>query len=367
MFTTELDEILKKVEEIDPVEYSQTRNFLDGAVTKLSPYISRGVLSTKYVFESVLARGFNPKKIEKFIQELAWRDYFQKVWVAKGDTINEDINQEQTDVNNHQMPKAVIDAETGINIIDNGINDLYETGYVHNHQRMYIASVTCNIGKSYWKVPAKWFYYHLFDADWASNTLSWQWVAGAFSRKKYYANQANLNKYSRTNQKHTFLDVEYEDFPELKIPEVLMKTVMPNLETELPAKQDLEIDNTKPTLIYNFYNLDPFWIKDLEANRILLLEPSHFEKYPISSKTLEFVLKLSGNIERIQIYTGEFDELISEYDLKGVYFKEHPTAEHYIGNKDERDWLFPEVQGYFPSFFKYYNQGKKFLKRETLF
>jgi deoxyribodipyrimidine photo-lyase len=367
MFTTDINKIVQKVEEIEPFEYCQTRNFLDGAVTRLSPYISRGVISTKYVFDSVLERGYNSRKIEKFIQELAWRDYFQNVWMARGDRIDGDLKQQQTDVRNRQMPAAVLNATTGIEAVDQAINDLYETGYVHNHLRMYIASLTCNIGKSHWNVPARWFYYHLLDADWASNALSWQWTAGAFSSKKYYANQANINKYCRTKQRQTFLDVEYEDFPELPIPDILEEIELPILQTKLPAKKEIEVDNSLPTLIYNFYNLDPFWKKDMRANRVLLLEPTHFEKYPVSAKTIDFVLKLAGNIERIQIYTGGFDELVKESDLSEIYFKEHPTVTHYRGTKEERDWLFPEVRGYFPSFFKYWKEGNKFLRRETLF
>lgn len=367
MFETEIGKILEKVEEIEPIKYCKTRNFLDGAVTRLSPYISRGVISTKYVLDSVLARGFNPRHIEKFIQELAWRDYFQNVWIAKGNAIDRDLKRPQEDVQNTSMPKAVLDAKTEIEAIDEAIEGLYENGYVHNHVRMYIASIVCNIGKSHWKTPAKWFYYHLLDADWASNALSWQWTAGAFSNKKYYANQANINKFCNTKQKQTFLDVEYEDFPELKTPEILLETQMPNLEVSLPEQQKTEIDNSLPTLIYNFYNLDPFWKKDISANRILLLEPSHFKKYPVSPKTIDFILKLAENIERIQVFTGEFDDLVSQYKLREIYFKEHPTVKHYVGNMEERDWIFPEVKGYFPSFFKYWNQGKKFIRRETLF
>jgi deoxyribodipyrimidine photo-lyase len=317
--------------------------------------------------ESVLKRGFNPRHIEKFIQELAWRDYFQNVWVAKGDKIDSDLKQTQPDVKNYSMPKAVLEAATGIEAIDVGIRGLYETGYVHNHVRMYIASAACNIGKSHWKIPAQWFYFHLLDADWASNALSWQWTAGAFSNKKYYANQENINKYCNTNQRGTFLDVEYEDFPELPVPDILQETETPTLKTVLPKKEAITIDNSRPTFLYNFYNLDPFWKHETEANRVLLLEPKHFEKYPVSEKTIDFILKLAKNIGEIQIYPGEFDELVKEFGLNEIYFKEHPTATHYKGNKEERDWLFPEVKGYFPSFFKYWNQGKKFLRRETLF
>jgi deoxyribodipyrimidine photo-lyase len=360
MFETRLEKILEKVEQIEPVKYGKTRNFLDGAVTRLSPYISRGVISTKYIFEKTLTKKHKFFEIEKFLMELAWRDYFQNVWLNNDP--DRDLRQPQPDVQNSSVPKAILEAKTGIEAVDKAISDLYETGYVHNHLRMYIASITCNVAKSDWKIPAKWFYYHLFDADWASNSFSWQWTCAAFSSKKYYANQENINKYCGTNQRGTFLDVEYAEFPELEIPEVLRETETPVLRTQLPKNQNIEIDNSLPTLIYNFYNLDPFWKSDIKANRVLLLEPSHFEKYPVSAKTFSFVLKLAVNIERIQIFKGEFDDLKKDYNLLEIYFKEHPTAGHYEGIKEERDWMFPEIRGYFPSFFGYWKKCEKVIK-----
>ncbi len=362
MFSTNIEEILNKIEQIDPVEYGKTRNFLGGAVTHLSPYISRGVISPKIVLDSILRRGYKFYQYERFVQELVWREYFQNVWLAAGNEIDDDLKQPQEDVENSQMPQALINAETGIEAVDKGIKDLYETGYVHNHVRMYIASIACNIGKSHWRVPAQWMYFYLLDADWASNALSWQWIAGTFSTKKYYANQENINKYCATDQKDTFLDSTYENLPELSVPEVLQATEIPVLTTELPKNEPIEIDNSLPTLIYNFYNLDPFWKNDINANRILLLEPSHFEKYPVSPKTIEFVLKLAENISGIKIYSGEFSELINEHKLTDIYFKEHPTNAHYTGTEDARDWMFPEIKGYYPSFFGYWRKCEKLLK-----
>ena len=357
-FTVNYDEILAKLDEIEPVRYGKTRNFIDGAVTRLSPYISRGVISTKIVLEKVLNRGFDPKRIEKFIQELAWRDYYQQVWIAKGEQINTDLKRPQQGVAHHQMPRAIVEAKTGIKALDTAISDFYETGYLHNHLRMYLAAVACNMGRSYWKVPAQWMYYHLLDGDWASNALSWQWVAGAFSSKKYYANQDNINKYCYTNQHATFLDVDYSEFADMEIPDVLRETVIPELKTPLPDKQTIAFDPALPTLIYNFYNLDPEWKKEIAANRILLLEPSHFEQYPVSAKSLDFVFDLANNIPAMQVYVGEFDDLVQEYDSNQIFYKEHPTNKHYRGIEESRDWMF-EVTGYYSSFFAFWKRCKK--------
>ncbi len=363
MFSTSYQEILQQIDAIDPLKYGKTRNYCDGAVTKLSPYISRGVISTKQIAETVLNKGYKPYSIDSFLKELAWRDYFQQAWIALGDEINNDIKQPQPNVGNTFIAKSIVDANTNIEAIDNGINKLYENGYMHNHLRMYVASITCNIAQSHWKLPAQWMYYHLLDADWASNACSWQWVAGSFSSKKYYANQENINKYCNTNQHHTFLDIAYESFETLAIPEQLLHTTTLELTTTLPPKQEIIVDNTLPTFIYNFYNLDYLWHQNEIGNRILMLEPSHFKKYPVSSKTIDFVLTLANNINNIQVYAGEFNELIEEYHLTNIYFKEHPTAKHYKGIEENRDWMFKDVVGYYPSFFSYWKQCEKILKK----
>jgi deoxyribodipyrimidine photo-lyase len=361
IFPTAYAEIIQRVQSVNPIKYGSTRNFLNGAVTHLSPYISRGVISTKFILSEILNKGYQPAQIEKFIQELAWRDYWQQVWIAKGEAINQDLKNEQAPVSNSSISKTITTANTGIIAIDNGINKFYKTGYLHNHLRMYIASIACNIGQSHWLTPAKWMYYHLLDADWASNALSWQWVAGANANKKYVANQDNINKYCFTNQKDTFLDISYDAFTTLKIPEILREATVLDLTTPLPEQKQLEIDKTLPTCIYNFYNLDPNWKKDISANRILLLEPSHFKQYPVSKKTIDFVIKLSKeNLSNIQIYIGEFGALTSAYDLAAIYFKEHPLSIHYKGIKESRDWMF-EVKGFYPSFFSFWKTCKKQL------
>ncbi len=360
LFPTSLGEITQRVRLVDPIRYGRSRNFIDGAVTYLSPYISRGVISTKQVLSSVLERGYPPKSIEKFIQELAWRDYWQQTWKVKEDAINRDLKNTQHPVVTTKMSKAIAEAKTGIWAIDDAIVDFYKTGYLHNHLRMYVASITCNMAQCHWKYPAKWMYYHLLDADWASNALSWQWVAGANSNKKYYANQENINKYCYSNQRGSFLDVPYDAFESLSVPEVLQEASLLDLTTPLPEAVPIQVDASLPTMLYNFYNLDPHWKKDWVANRILILEPSHFKEYPVSQKTLDFVFELSKNIENMQVFVGEFSELEKTYQPGEVHYKEHPLNKHYKGVEESRDWMFP-VEGDFRSFFAFWKKCKKNL------
>jgi len=362
MFPTDYSKIIQRIRNIDPVKYGSSRNYINGAVTYLSPYISRGIISTKFIFDEMKNKGCEPARIQKFIQELAWRDYWQQVWIAKGDAINQDIKHQQSPISNKAISESIVKAKTGIEAIDMSINQLYQKGYIHNHVRMYIASIACNMGQSHWKFPAQWMYYHLLDADWASNVLSWQWVAGANANKKYVANQENINKYCFTQQKDTFLDVPYEDFASMKIPEVLKDITSLTLITPLPKQGNINIDETLPTCIYNFYNLDPLWKNDISLNRILLLEPSHFKEYPIAKKTIDFIIKFSEeNLNNIQIYIGGFEDLMQEYNLTTVYYKEHPLNKHYRGIEEPREWMF-DVQGYYPSFFAFWKKCRKQLK-----
>lgn len=359
LFHLSYSQVLERIESINPIRYAKTRNFLDGDVTYLSPFISRGVISTKQVMQTVLAKGYKPYQIEKFLQELAWREYYQRVWQAKGDLIWSDLKQEQPYVKHSSMIAAVEESRTGIESVDQQIENLYETGYMHNHIRMYVASITCNIGGAHWKQPAQWLYYHLLDGDIASNNCSWQWVAGAFSSKKYYCNQENINKYTNSTQRGSFLDQSYEHLADMDTPPSLREISSPTRTTKLPVTQALSLDPSKPTLVYNSYNLDPVWRKKEDVNRVLLLEPSHFEKYPVSSKVLEFIMFLARQIEGIQVHVGEIDDLSNQKLIS----KEHPAFRHYPGIKDERDWMFPAITGYYPSFFSFWKKCERELKK----
>lgn len=102
----------------------------------------------------------------------------------------------------------------------------------------------------------------------------------------------------------------------------------------------------------------------MEANRILLLEPEHFARYPISKNCLNFALQLAQNIPGLQVFTGEFSELKSLAPHSDFIFKEHPFAFHWQGIQEERTWMVPEIQGYFPSFFNYWKKIEPFIRKQ---
>lgn len=361
-FPTKYNTVIEYIENINPNEYAKTRNFLWGTVTYLSPYISRGFICPQTV-KNIIEKKYKFYEFEKLIQELAWREFFQRIWQAKGNEILTDLKQPQQRVAHNKIPLAIVNACTTIDGIDTSIKKLYETGYMHNHTRMYTAMLTCNIAQSHWLLPAKWMYYHLLDGDIASNMLSWQWVAGSFSSKKYYANQENISKYTNSKQYNSYIAVDYSYFSEMPIPTELQNLVQIELKTNLPIVKELILNTNLPVAVYNIYNIDPLWHKNEDINRILLLEPSHFNDFPISDKVLEWTITLATkNIENLQIFVGNFQQLQQHIQPnQTIYFKEHPTTIHYQGNKENRTWMFEKVEGYYPSFFAYWKKCEKHL------
>lgn len=385
--------LLEQVKTYDPSTYQATRNYTNGAITAWSPYISRGFLSPIVVMEELKTK-FSKQAWIGLMQQMAWREYFQRVWQNKGDLILEDLKSVQSNVVLQGLPSPINEALTGIHAMDEAIADLYNKGYLHNHLRMYIAMLHTNIFKAAWLPGAKWMYAHLLDHDPAANFLSWQWVAGTFSSKQYVANQENINKYTNTKQLNTFLDTEYENLPhaifdaagQLKskysaawkqpLDEIFEIDTVRFLE-KLQEQNKIEpfdkskLDQNLAFCIYNSFNLDPLWHANEKANRILLIEPVHFAKFPIAENVLQFIIDLGiSNITNLQIFVGSFEELKNSIDKSAtekmvkpvMYFKEHPTTLHYKGIQEERDWLFPEVTGYYPSFFGYWKKCERFLK-----
>ena len=354
---------------IDPVLYAQTRNYIKGCVTKLSPFISRGVIATRDVMEILQGKGWTWKECEPLLKELAWRDYFQRVQQHHPLLHAMAIKQEQSDVVNHGIPAAIFHGQTGIDGIDNGIREMLEKGYMHNHQRMYTAMLCCNIGQYHWKACADWMYYHLIDGDVASNYCSWQWTAGAFSSKRYIANQENINHYTDSAQTNTFLDADYDALRERPIPAKLqenhdwqpfywsasaLKDAVQNKIQAFGSAAD-----SLPVVMYSSYQLSQDDLVNILHHKVLLLEPSFFQKFPISPNVMGWILDQAALIEGLTYFVGEWEEWSQNTTGHDCHFVEHPLFDHYQGNKMSRQWMFPEVDGYYPSFFAYWKQVEK--------
>lgn len=188
---------LARINAVRPDEYEQSRNFINGAVTGLSPYITHGMVSLSEVLAGVADR--YPLQVQhKFVFELGWREYFRHVWQARGDGIFSSLHcgPLEDEAYSDGLPTDIREGATGIPVIDLAVQTLYDTGYLHNHARMWLASYVVHIRKVHWRIGADWLYGHLIDGDLASNHLSWQWVAGTGSKKPYLFNAENVARYA---------------------------------------------------------------------------------------------------------------------------------------------------------------------------
>lgn len=213
MFEPTLEAAQARLAAVQPDAYARSRNALQGAVTRLSPYLTHGLLSLREVYGAVHAR--HPLAPQhKLVFELGWRAYYRHVWAHLGPGIHQSLHAGLLPDGAYSrcMPADVVQARTGIPVIDLAVHALYETGYVHNHARMWLASYLVHLRKVHWHTGADWMLGHLLDGDLASNHLSWQWVAGTGSSKPYLFNADNVAKFAPApwHSPGTVIDTDYE-------------------------------------------------------------------------------------------------------------------------------------------------------------
>ncbi len=188
---------LKQLGTIEPARYGRTRSHLEGTVTRLSPYLRHGVLNLAEVRDKALELS-DAKAAYKLINELSWRDYFQRVYEKIGDDIWQDLEPYKTGWEAEDyadaLPDDVRNAATGARCIDYFSTELRTTGYLHNHIRLWLSAYVVHWRRVKWQAGAGWFLEHLLDGDPASNALGWQWVASTWRRYPYIWNRANLMK-----------------------------------------------------------------------------------------------------------------------------------------------------------------------------
>ncbi len=187
---------------IQPDRYGFNRNYLDGNVSRLSPYIRHGILTLKQAKELAFSKVKDRLHAAKFVTELAWRDYWQRLYQTMGKGVWEDREDLKTGLPAgayaEKLPEDIASGETGLACMDAFVKQLRATGYLHNHSRMWFAAYVVHFRRVRWQAGALFFLSHLLDGDPASNNLSWQWVASTFSHKPYFFNRENLEKYTHS-------------------------------------------------------------------------------------------------------------------------------------------------------------------------
>lgn len=203
----------RRIAAVRPSEYARTRNAISGSVSRLSPYITHGFVSLPEVFQGVAQRHVLAPD-HKFVYELGWREFFHHVWEHRGDGIHESLHEGVLPDAAYasELPADIREARTGVPAVDVAVRELYVTGYLHNHARMWLASYVVHMRKVHWHVGAQWLYSHLLDGDLASNHLSWQWVAGTGSSKPYLFNAENVQRYApqQWHSHGSVIDTSYE-------------------------------------------------------------------------------------------------------------------------------------------------------------
>lgn len=189
-------------------DYAARRNYDHGrdghdGVSTLSPYIRARLVTEAEVLEATLAR-HSVKSAEKFIQEVYWRTYWKgwlelrpAVWGQHKTALKGALDHVQTQSGLRDRWEAACKGQTDIECFNKWAQELVETGYLHNHARMWFASIWIFTLRLPWELGADFFLRHLLDGDPASNTLSWRWVAGIQTPgKTYLARTSNISKYT---------------------------------------------------------------------------------------------------------------------------------------------------------------------------
>jgi deoxyribodipyrimidine photo-lyase len=218
-FPATLEAALERLAAVNLTQYPRTRNSLDGAVSHLSPYITHGFITLPEIYQSLNARRLQdsqrPLDLQhKFVYELGWREYARHLWRIHGDGILRSLHPGMLPDADYaqELPADIREARTGIPVIDRAVRALYDTGYLHNHARMWLASYVVHIRKVHWRVGADWLVAQLLDGDVASNHLAWQWIAGTASGKPYLFNAENVARYAPTSwhSPGTVIDTGYD-------------------------------------------------------------------------------------------------------------------------------------------------------------
>ncbi len=262
-------------------DYSKLRNFDLGPegrsnVSCLSPYITHGIVSEKEIIKKSLDK-FSFAKNEKFIQEILWRTYW-KGWLELRPNVWNDylieLKKIRDDFKDNKEYLNAIEGKTNIECFNYWVKELKENNYLHNHTRMWFASIWIFTLELPWQLGAEFFMQHLYDGDAASNTLGWRWVAGIQTQGKHYlASEWNIKKF--TNNR--FQNIKLNENAPPKISEKSYSII----KQDFSNPQDIEEKN-----LVIFDNNLSFEITDFKEN--------NFEKiYIISFKNEDRSIKLS--------------------------------------------------------------------------
>ena len=336
-------------------DYSSQRNYDFGPqsrenVSNLSKYISHRVINEYDLIREILSE-YNLQKVDKFIQEVFWRVYW-KGWLEHRPQVWRDFVDSSPNYSEEDYKKA-INGETGIECFDDWVKEIKTENYLHNHTRMWFASIWIFTLNLPWELGARFFMKHLFDGDAASNTLSWRWVAGIQTQgKNYLARESNIRKF--TNQRYMNTSLNENALP-LENYKVYSPQEIRNLHTEQKYKNlvlfdsDLNV-NGRQSFFKNYENIFLILLDNNQRNVELDEKVLNFKKtlqeafineiansqivsedifmtlneefdvvYPSIGDNLDFLNREFKNIEKLHFIGLKEDIFCWQYSKKGFF------------------------------------------------
>jgi hypothetical protein len=331
--------------ELNLTDYSKLRNFDFGPskrsnISCLSPYITHGVISDLEVIDKSLKK-FSFAKNEKFIQEVLWRVYW-KGWLELRPNVWSDylieLEENRNDFKHNQNYQDAIEGKTNVDCFNQWIIELKENNYLHNHTRMWFASIWIFTLELPWQLGAEFFMKHLYDGDAASNTLGWRWVAGVQTQGKHYlASEWNINKFTNNRfqniklnenaspmfsnktyplNKKDFLNSEIVEDKTLLIFENNMSFEFSDFR-EHKFKKTLLISNSNENRIIKLSEK----VLDFKAN-LLEDQKTRLEKKSINCEIINIndLKNISEDVYALYPTVGENLNFIQSSDLKNINF-----------------------------------------------
>ena len=303
-------------------EYSKLRNFDFGPekrsnISCLSPYITHGIINEQEVIQKALSK-FSFSKNEKFIQEVLWRTYW-KGWLELRPNVWTDylieLNQIKNELKDNKDYIAAIEGKTKVDCFNEWVKELKENNYLHNHTRMWFASIWIFTLELPWQLGAEFFMQHLYDGDAASNTLGWRWVAGVQTQGKHYlASEWNIKKF--TNNR--FQNIKLNENAPPKVSEKSYQII----KQDFNNPQNIENKN-----LLIFENNLSFEITDFKEN--------NFKKiYLVSNKNENRAIKLSEKLVKFKSHLIEDQEQRlknQSIDCQIIDISELTNIENYYG------------------------------------
>ena len=309
-------------------DYSKLRNFDFGPdkrsnVSCLSPYITHGVLNEVEIIKKSLAK-YSFNKNEKFIQEVLWRTYW-KGWLELRPSVWSDyiisLNSIREKYKENINYLRAIEGKTNIECFDEWVKELKTHNYLHNHTRMWFASIWIFTLDLPWQLGAELFLKHLYDGDAASNTLGWRWVAGIQTQGKHYlASEWNIKKFTNNRFQNIKLN---ENAP----PKMTDKTYS-------IIKNDFinpEISEDKTLVIFennlSFENSD---FKQFKFDKIILaVNSNEFRNIKLSDNVIKFKSELiNDQLERIKSLSINCESISIDKlkDIKNDFYILYPSV-----------------------------------------